>query len=370
MTQLPKGRQKLVLVLPEAFNCAGGIQMFCRSLCLAAGRWAKSNGGSVSAVVLNDSGAPDPRYVNGRFESFATAKKSKVKLLGHYLKQIVADCPEWVIFGHVSLSPLALVSKVIRPSVKVAIVAHGIEVWRPLSWAERRALKSAQLVLAVSEYTRLQVATNGQIDLDKIRIFPCALDPHWTTDTNRIASNAQMLLTVARLNTDDRYKAIDNVIRSLPEVARAVGPIEYRIVGAGNDVPRLKTLAEELGVSHIVNFVGLASEEDLRRHYQDCSLFVMPSNEEGFGIVFLEAMAFGKAVIGGANGGTPSVVKDGETGLLVESTDVSAIGKAITRLLQDEQLRTTFGEAGHQRLMKEFTFERFEQNLQDVLQLN
>ncbi len=169
-----------------------------------------------------------------------------------------------------------------------------------------------------------------------------------------------MLLTVARMNREDKYKGIDNVIRSLPGVVNVTGPLEYRIVGSGDDVPRLRALAEELGVSGCVKFLGAASDEALREQYRECSLFVMPSNEEGFGIVFLEAMAYGKPVIGGANGGTPSVVKDEETGLLVEGSDVARITESITRLLSDAELRERYGRAGHERLLNEFSFERFE----------
>jgi glycosyltransferase involved in cell wall biosynthesis len=78
-------------------------------------------------------------------------------------------------------------------------------------------------------------------------------------------------------------------------------------------------------------------------------------------------MAYGKPVIGGADGGTPSVVKHGETGLLVETDDVPAIANAITRLLGDNAMRERFGRAGHSRLLSEFTFERFEQNLGELL---
>src|SRR5205823_13333779 len=104
------------------------------------------------------------------------------------------------------------------------------------------------------------------------------------------------------------------------------------------------------GVARYVHFMGGVSEAELRGLYKRCSLFVMPSRKEGFGIVFLEAMAYGKPVVGGAHGGTPSVVRDGETGLLVESSDVAGIADSIILLLGNEEMRKTFGLAGHKRL--------------------
>src|SRR5687768_7816893 len=80
----PSPSARVLLVLPEVFNCVGGIQMFGRSLCLAASRWAHAHNGSVSVLVLNDSDEPDPRYVNG-FTSFQGLKKNKSKLIGQFL---------------------------------------------------------------------------------------------------------------------------------------------------------------------------------------------------------------------------------------------------------------------------------------------
>jgi len=363
--------KKILLVLPEVFNCAGGIQMFCRALCLAAGNWAHDSGGSVSALVLNDEIAPDARYVNGEFTSYSGAGKSKAKFVGQFLRHLVSNRYDWIIFGHVSLAPLALIARLFNQHAKTGIAAYGIEVWGPLSKLERKALRQADAVLAISEYTRAQLAKHREINADKIRIFPCTLDPNWKMDAcvAMPAHTPPVILSVARLTKDDSYKGIDNVIRSLPAVVREVGPVEYRVVGRGDDAPRLRALAAGLGVSRYVNFIGSIADAELREEYKACSMFVMPSNEEGFGIVFLEAMAYGKPVVGGTNGGTPSVVKDGETGLLVDSADVAGIAQSLINLLNNDELRERLGQAGHQRLSDNFTFDKFARNFREVMQI-
>jgi phosphatidylinositol alpha-1,6-mannosyltransferase len=362
--------KQILLILPEVFNCSGGIQMFCRSLCLAAANWSKENGASVSALVLNDGSEPDSRYVNGGFSNYEGARKSKIKFIRNFLHQIITNKFDWIIVGHISLSPLALLAKLFKPNIKIAVITYGIEVWGPLSKTHRKVLGNAEIVFAISDYTKDQLIKHNNILAERIKIFPCTLDPYWsnTSQTRGLESSPPVILSVNRMTKEDRYKGIDNVIRSLPAVLQNVGPFEYRVVGQGDDIPRLKALAAALGVSRYVNFLGGLTDEELREQYCQCSLFIMPSRKEGFGIVFLEAMAYGKPVIGGAHGGTPSVVKDGETGFLVDNSDVDGIADVIVRLLSDDEMRNSFGKAGYEQLAIEFTFRKFEQNFRDVFQ--
>lgn len=361
---------RILLVLPESFNCAGGIQMFCRALSLAAGRWAESDGGTLDALILNDSEAPDPRYVNGGFSSYLGAGKSKTRLIASYLRRLLSSKYDLIILGHVFLSPLALLARVVHPAAKCVVLTYGVEVWQPLNRIHRYALRHADAVLAISDYTRDQLAKHKSAPAEKIKIFPCTLDPHWQNGSPiaKEHSGFPTILSVSRMNKDDRYKGIDSVIRSLPRVVEEVGPLEYRLIGDGDDLPRLRALAAGLGVSRYVTFAGGMSDTELRRQYERCSVFVMPSRKEGFGIVFLEAMSFRKPVVGGAHGGTPSVVSDGVTGLLVDNADVSGIARSIITLLNDEETRDRFGQAGYERLLAQFTFDKFERNFREVVQ--
>ncbi len=131
--------KKILLVLPEVFNCVGGIQMFGRALCLAAGKWAEAHDGSVSALVLNDQGAPDARYVNSGFARYAGLGKNKTKLVAQFVRQILAEKYDWIVFGHVSLAPLALMARTTRPGAKTCVITYGIEVWQPLPQLQRKA---------------------------------------------------------------------------------------------------------------------------------------------------------------------------------------------------------------------------------------
>jgi len=166
----------------------------------------------------------------------------------------------------------------------------------------------------------------------------------------------KVLLTVARLSTvDGHYKGIDKVINVLPRVIERVGDVQYVVAGDGDERPRLEALARSTGVSDHVRFLGRISDADLFAQYRDCDVFVMPSSGEGFGIVFLEAMAFGKPVIGGDHGGTPDVVRDGVNGYLVKHDDEDALATRIIQLLGDENLCASMGAAGLSLVNEEFT---------------
>src|SRR6185369_3612724 len=136
------GAKRILLLLPEAFEGAGGIQMFCRSLCLAAGRWAEQHDWSASAIVLNDAVRPDARYVNGGFDAYVRAGRSKAKFIASYLRLLTTSKPDAIVVGHISLAPLALLPAWLGRPIRFCIVAYGIEVWQPLKRAESRALEA------------------------------------------------------------------------------------------------------------------------------------------------------------------------------------------------------------------------------------
>jgi phosphatidylinositol alpha-1,6-mannosyltransferase len=164
---------------------------------------------------------------------------------------------------------------------------------------------------------------------------------------------ARVLLTVGRLV---ERKGHDVVIRALRRVSEAIGPVRYLIAGSGSEERRLRALAADLGCADEVIFIGHVSDEDLPPLYAACDVFVMPSRAlqerdgiEGFGIVFLEAGASGKPVIGGRSGGITDAVLDGTTGVLVNPQDVEEIAEALIRLLRDREDAARMGEEGRRR---------------------
>jgi len=159
----------------------------------------------------------------------------------------------------------------------------------------------------------------------------------------------KILLTVGRLT---ERKGQDMVLRALPVIIKEHPDVHYIIAGAGLEEKRLKGLTADLGFQKHVTIITDATDEEVAYLYQHCHLFIMPNralpngDNEGFGIVFLEAGYWGKPVIGGRDGGVPDAVEDGVTGLLVDGNDIDQISIAVQRLLGDPALCQRMGQAG------------------------
>jgi phosphatidylinositol alpha-1,6-mannosyltransferase len=245
-----------------------------------------------------------------------------------------------------------------RKDAKIVMYVHGEEVpddsyFGRVTFA---ALKKASGLVAVSSYTRNALInigmdgarivriTNG---VDASRFQPGARDQE-IIDRYRLV-NHRVLLTLARL---DERKGQDMMIRSLPEIRKAVPDVIYLVVGDGSYGPHLRALVSELHLEDVVVFTGAASDEQVLSFYRTCDVYVMANrttdsgDTEGFGLVFLEAGACGKPVIGGRAGGVPDAVLEGVTGLLVDGRSENSIAEACIRLLNDLAMRESFGASG------------------------
>jgi len=175
------------------------------------------------------------------------------------------------------------------------------------------------------------------------------------------------VLSVCRLDAREQYKGVDTVIRALPIVLARVPDLEYLVVGSGSDLERHKRLAADLAVADRVQFLGSVEERTLRATYESCDVFVLPSTGEGFGIVFLEAMHCRKPIIAANSGAAPEVVRDGETGMLVESGNIAQLAAAMIALCTNRSERDRMGNAGHARLQENFTFDHFKRRLHEIV---
>ncbi|MBM4259532.1 MAG: glycosyltransferase family 4 protein, partial [Deltaproteobacteria bacterium] len=184
-----------------------------------------------------------------------------------------------------------------------------------------------------------------------------------------LSADAKVIFSVGRLAAGERYKGFDRIITALPEIARHHPTVHYLIAGRGDDQPRLEQLANTAGVRTRVTFAGFVPTVELCAHYQLCDVFAMPSTGEGFGIVFLEAMACGKPVLAGDQDGSTEPLMDGQLGALVDPTDVPAISITLSDLLaQRHPNRMLFDPTElRRRAVKEFGFGAFQRRVENSL---
>jgi len=246
-----------------------------------------------------------------------------------------------------------------KPEMKVIFYVHGEEVPNAKGYHGRNALealKAGDHVVAVSSFTKNALAAAG-LDPDKVTVINNGVDttrfqpgPKSETIVDRFRlGSRRILLTLARL---DERKGQDMLIRAIPKIVEAVPDLAYLVVGEGDMTERLWGLVSELRLESTVLFTGGVSDDDVLAYYRTCDVYAMPNrttangDTEGFGLVFLEAGACGKAVIGGKAGGVPDAIEDGKTGFLVDGTSVEAIAAACIRLLDDGELRDRPGANG------------------------
>jgi phosphatidyl-myo-inositol dimannoside synthase len=239
----------------------------------------------------------------------------------------------------------------------------------PAKWAlQRFILRQVDLAFVCSTWTAGQLARSG-VRRQRIHVL------HLGTRGERFGRPGDVAGLRARLGLDDApvllttgrlipRKGHADVINLLPTLIERSGPVSYVIVGDGPRRQALQDLARALKVSDRVHFAGEVPDEELPAWYQLCDTFVMPARDlrgdpgEGFGLVYLEASAAGRPVVGTAAGGVPDAVADGLSGLLAPPDDPLALLEALGRLLGDAGLRARLGEAGQRRVLEEFTWER------------
>lgn len=224
------------------------------------------------------------------------------------LRDAIQQRPDIVFCGHLYMAPLAaLIARLSR--AQLILQTHGIEAWPRPSRLVRWTTEGADLVLAVSRYTRAQLLTWAAIEPERVVVLPNTVSERFTPG-DRAAARRRfglvdqcVLLTVGRIAASERYKGHDRVIEALRALVASGHDIVYLIAGDGDDRPRLAALARAHGVADRVRFLGNVPDEALPDLYRAADLFVMPSTGEGFGIAYVEAMACGTPAIGlGAKG--------------------------------------------------------------------
>lgn len=324
---------KAVLLAPEFAAADGGIQRVLQAYLRALA--ADPAVSALALVALNDRPEHLERVdLGGASKPFEAAGCSGSRLAFLRAARRAGSGAGRIVCGHVAQLPVAALAR--RRGACLAFVAHGIEAWRPLRPLARVALSRVDRAFCVSRYTRDRLALNHPALAARMRIVPNPLDDAFfrTPLTPPPAGGPAEILCVGRLSVEDTYKGYDLLLRAfaLLPAAEPAGAPRLRFVGDGPDRARLEALARSLGLTERVTFAGRLDDAALRSALARCTCFALPSTGEGFGLVYLEALAAGRPCVGVRAAAVPELVTP-DVGCLAEPGDAPALAGALSDCL-------------------------------------
>jgi phosphatidyl-myo-inositol dimannoside synthase len=363
----------LIGLFPE-LDAPGGVQRAGRHMAFVLAEFAASKKMEYRLLSLNDTQELHRMLMADREIVFTGAARGKASFAVAAMKAARRKA-KLALATHPNLAPIVRSMNVVAPRMKSIICTHGIEVWEPLSRMRRRALQRATLVLAPSRATADYVVSLQGVAREKVRVLHWGLDPDFEI---RAAANSaarlpaefpqgRVILTVGRWLAKERYKGMDTLIQAMPRLLLRWPDVQLVMVGTGDDKEWLVNLARDSGVQRYIHFLSDLTYAELSACYAAAELFALPSRAEGFGFVYLEAMARGKPVIGGAHGGAPEVIQDGATGYLVQHGDTVQLATSIDALLSNPEAGREMGARGRERVEKEFRFPVFAKAFKKIL---
>ena len=253
-----------------------------------------------------------------------------------------------VVVMHLQLLPVAL--PLAWRGARLVTVLMGIEAWTPLNHLQKAAIRRAWKVIAISTHTavRFRIANPW---IGEVPIAVCHPGVPAMPRVTAAPFAGRYALIVGRMDARERYKGHDTLIELWPAVRRKIADAQLIVVGDGDDAARLRQKAAD--TCEAITFLGRVDEQTLAALYRDATCFVMPSSDEGFGLVYLEAMRASTPCIA-VHGAADEIITDGHDGLIVNAGDHDALLAAISHLFANKQARMRMGAAAARLVNSQF----------------
>lgn len=360
------------------FSATGGIEKVCRILGKAL--YERTLDGTTTLQIISSHDQQQQAFDNRYFPSeiFKGWRNKRPQFVFSALKSGV--CSKKIILSHVNLLPIGWLVKLINPKVKLILLAHGIEVWSiPMGYKEFM-LKKCDSILCVSAFTRQQMITQYALPPEKMLVFNNCLDPFLNAPVEKAVAmklrkkyglneSDKVLFTLTRMESGERYKGYDRVIEALSQLHQQCPQMKYLIGGSYEASEKLyiDQKINKFGLLGKVLFAGFIPEDELAHHFEMCDYYVMPSYNEGFGIVFIEALYYGLPVVAGNKDGSVDALEQGKWGMLIDPLDIDAIKMAL-KTLYDMPVQS--GVVNRKDLLLKFGYEAYKVKLENLLQKN
>lgn len=327
---------KILYLATDAYGGKGGIAQYNRDLIEAL-----ANHSEVSEIIVLVRRMPE-KYQERKVAKIRFVEVSSISVIRFIycaFKERL-NSHDLVISGHINLLPLATVISCLN-NTRLVLLVFGIEVWQDIGRLRYLCMKRVNSVWSISHITKNRMLAKNPLNQAQFEILPNAIhlsDYEISQKPEALLNQYQLqdqkiLMTLSRLNPSERYKGHDQIIEALPLLLKMSPNLKYLIVGDGDDRERLEKKVLDLGLQPSVLFIGYIKEDEKRHYLSLADAFVMPSKGEGFGFVFLEALACGIPVIGGDSDGGVEALLDGRMGALVDSDDRVKLIDAINAAL-------------------------------------
>ena len=366
---------KILFLTLRVFSATGGIEKVCRVAGKALYELGLQYGGLIKIFSLY--GRPNKAEGNIYFPQllFKGFQHKRFRFVFSAIK--AGRSSKIVMLSHINLLLVGYLIKLTRPSVKLVLLAHGIEVWQTLPSWKKYMLQKCDLIMPVSHFTKEKMKSLYGLPESQFVVLNNCLDPFYELplenkksislmDRYGFTKENDIILTVSRMVDTERYKGYDRVLEVLPKLLKTNPGIRYLLAGKydDNEKQRLDALVVSLGIKDNVVFSGFIDDEELAAHFNLADIFVMPSEKEGFGIVFIEAMFYGLPVIAGNKDGSVDALCNGEMGLLVDPNNKAELSEAIEKILLNREAYL----ADHDKLLKHFGYEAYKEKLGALLE--
>lgn len=362
----------ILLLNLNAFSASGGIEKVSRVLVKAVHENCSKKGTGFLNMSLYDK-ETDNRYCPS--ENYRAYAGRRIKFIKDAVKAGLRA--EKLVLTHINLALPALLIKAVNPRIKIYLFAHGIEIWRPLSAWKKMLLKKASGIFAVSGYTKERITDLYPGIKEKTTVLNNCLDPHFETpqtfekpaeliERYHIRPDEKVILTLCRLSSSEKYKGYDQVIKALSRIGK--GNWKYLIMGKYDAVEqeRVQQLVKQYGLEENIILTGFIPDEEITRHFLLGDLFIMPSREEGFGLVFIEAAACGLPLIAGNKDGSTDALLQGRLGTLVNPADEKEIAAAIQSALE-KAISPESREGIQKKCLDAFGYKRYRERLEELV---
>ncbi|PTR01289.1 asparagine synthase (glutamine-hydrolysing) [Mucilaginibacter yixingensis] len=335
--------QKVLYLTLSTFSTTGGVQKMGRTMGYALQQIARRSNWDYKFW----SGYDKDCQLNAVYtdqQNFKGFGKHRALFAAEAVREGIQS--DTVILSHINLAMIGCLIKKVSPKTKVFLIAHGIEIWRPLSGYKRKILTACDGILCVSNFTRDKVIKSHQIPAEKCMVLNNALDPllklpqqldrpAYLLERYGLNVHDKIVFTLTRLASTEQYKGYEQVIKAVARLKNEFTNLKYVLAGQYDEreEARIRDLIAQYDVNDQIIMTGFINDAELEDHFLLADLFVLPSRKEGFGIVFIEAMACGLPVICGNSDGSVDAIKNGELGTAINVDNLDELTKTISHAL-------------------------------------